>query len=83
MKILFVTPYFYPAVGGLENYVLHIAEGLQKKHGCECIVLTTSPKKRFEVEKKKSANHISITNPVFPFKYTVSSIMVFSDPGDY
>ena len=30
IKILFVTPYFYPHTGGLETYVSNIAKGLSK-----------------------------------------------------
>jgi len=41
MKLLFVSPYFHPKVGGLEKYVLNIAKRLSKQH--EVIVVTTGP----------------------------------------
>lgn len=41
-KVLFVTPYFPPLVGGTENYVYNLARGLYKKHGWQVIVITTS-----------------------------------------
>lgn len=41
MKIMIVTPYFAPAVGGLENYALNIAKGLQKK-GDEVFIVTAN-----------------------------------------
>ena len=30
MKVLMVTPYFYPEVGGVENYVYNISKNLTK-----------------------------------------------------
>jgi glycosyltransferase involved in cell wall biosynthesis len=39
MKIMMVTPYFYPKIGGLENYALNIAKGLKNDH---TIVVVTS-----------------------------------------
>lgn len=41
MKILLVIPYFYPKIGGLENYALRIARGLQT-NGHDVVVVTTS-----------------------------------------
>ena len=40
MKVLFVAPYFYPKVGGLENYVYNIGKNLAKKH--EVIIVTSN-----------------------------------------
>lgn len=47
-KILFVTPYFYPSTGGLENYALNIAKGLSKN--TDVIVVTSNYKKRKKLE---------------------------------
>lgn len=41
MKIMLVSSYFYPKIGGLENYALNIALGL-KKNGHEVFVVTTN-----------------------------------------
>jgi glycosyltransferase involved in cell wall biosynthesis len=38
MKILIAPPYFYPRVGGLENYALAIARGL-RANGWEVVVV--------------------------------------------
>lgn len=47
-KILFISPYFKPHTGGLENYVLNIAKGLGKI-GWECVVVTSnSISKRYQ-----------------------------------
>ncbi|HUD11147.1 MAG TPA: glycosyltransferase family 4 protein [Candidatus Saccharimonadia bacterium] len=39
MKILIATPYFYPRIGGMENYSLAIAHGLSQL-GWEVVVVT-------------------------------------------
>lgn len=41
MKIMMVTPYFYPKIGGLENYALNIALELHKR-GNEVFIVTTN-----------------------------------------
>jgi glycosyltransferase involved in cell wall biosynthesis len=41
MKIMIITPYFYPRIGGLENYALNTAKGLQKL-GHEVFVVTSN-----------------------------------------
>lgn len=41
MKILIVTPHFYPAVGGLESYVLSIVRGMQAR-GHDVVIVTSS-----------------------------------------
>ena len=46
MKIMVVTPYFYPHIGGVENYIYNIGEGLRKKYKWEIIVITPSLEKR-------------------------------------
>jgi glycosyltransferase involved in cell wall biosynthesis len=42
MRILMLTPYFSPAVGGVENYVKSIAGGLMAR-GDEVLIATTTP----------------------------------------
>ena len=44
MRILLVTPYFYPKTGGLENYAYRIAKGLVKR-GFEITVLCSHDKR--------------------------------------
>jgi glycosyltransferase involved in cell wall biosynthesis len=51
MKVMLVTPYFYPKVGGLENYALSVAEGLQRR-GYEVVVVTTNHERRRYVEHR-------------------------------
>lgn len=51
MKIMIVTPYFYPKIGGLESYALNIALGL-KKAGHDVFVVTTNHEEKKHVEQK-------------------------------
>lgn len=53
MKLLLVTPYFYPKIGGLENYAYNIAKGLKKKFGWDIVVITSNHR-----EKKKTKETI-------------------------
>jgi glycosyltransferase involved in cell wall biosynthesis len=41
-KLLIVAPYFYPKIGGMENYSLNIARGLNKKYGWDIAVITSN-----------------------------------------
>ncbi|HEY5442815.1 MAG TPA: glycosyltransferase family 4 protein [Candidatus Saccharimonadales bacterium] len=49
MKIMIVTPYFYPKVGGLENYVFNIAKGL-KKRGHDVLIVTSNHETKEYIE---------------------------------
>jgi rhamnosyl/mannosyltransferase len=51
MKIMIITPYFYPKIGGLENYVLNVAIGLQKRDH-EVIIVTSNEGGNVRVEEK-------------------------------
>lgn len=42
MKILLVTPYYYPKIGGLENYARQLALSLQRREGVEIVVVTSN-----------------------------------------
>jgi len=42
MKIMIVTPYFYPKIGGMENYAYNISKGLKEKYGWEVVVVTSN-----------------------------------------
>lgn len=50
MKVMIVTPYFYPKVGGLENYALHIAKGLEKQ-GHDILIVTSNHKEKRQIEE--------------------------------
>lgn len=53
MKIMMVTPYFYPKMGGMENYAYNIAKGLRKDYGWEVVVVTSN-----HVERKRVIERI-------------------------
>lgn len=42
MKILIVTPYFFPMVGGLESYVFHVSTRLAQQKGYEVVIVTSN-----------------------------------------
>lgn len=68
-KIMIVTPYFPPNVGGVQNYAYNIAYGLIKKYGWEIIVVTSNIKnKKILVEQ---TDGIKI--------YRLPSLFVFSN----
>jgi glycosyltransferase involved in cell wall biosynthesis len=48
VKIVFVTPYFSPKVGGLENYALEIARGLLDDGVHEVAVITSNHYGKFD-----------------------------------
>jgi glycosyltransferase involved in cell wall biosynthesis len=51
MKVMIVTPYFYPKVGGLENYALNVAKGLQDQ-GHDVLVVTSNHESKARVEER-------------------------------
>jgi glycosyltransferase involved in cell wall biosynthesis len=42
MKLLLVTPYYYPKIGGLENYARQLAIALNRREGFEIVVVTSN-----------------------------------------
>jgi rhamnosyl/mannosyltransferase len=67
MKVMMVTPYFYPKVGGLENYALNIAKGL-KKAGHETFVVTSNHEGRERVEEKVQG--LKVIRLPYQFKFS-------------
>lgn len=41
MKIVIITPYFYPRMGGVEKYVFNIARGLKKNYKFNVVIITS------------------------------------------
>lgn len=46
-KLLIVTPYFYPKIGGMENYAYNICKGLKEKYGWEIVIATSKNEDEF------------------------------------
>ena len=69
MKILHITRQFYPLIGGMENYVLNLAEQ-QIKNGHSVTVLTLN---RSFVNNEKLSNYEKLDNGIeiyrIPFFY--------------
>lgn len=51
-KVLVITPYFSPQIGGAENYALNISRGLNKINNWEVIIVTSNNKKKENIEDK-------------------------------
>jgi glycosyltransferase involved in cell wall biosynthesis len=52
MKILIVTPYFPPHIGGVENYAYNIAKGLKEDYNWEIVVITSNHEEKKYIEEK-------------------------------
>ena len=51
-KLMIVAPYFYPKIGGLENYAYNIGIGLKRKYKWDVVVITSNHlKKKYKEEK--------------------------------
>lgn len=76
MKVMFVIPYFYPAVGGLENYARQMTRGFLER-GDEVIIVTTNHEERRLTEDTVDGMRVirlprmfKISNtPINPFWY--------------
>ena len=77
MKLVMVTPYFFPKIGGLEKYAYSFAKSLQKHFGWEIVIITSnhlSKKDEVVMEKGIKVYRLSplfkLSNtPINPFWY--------------
>ncbi len=77
MKVMMVAPYFYPRVGGLENYVYNISKLLIQRYGISVTVVCSTWGK--EGYKKESIECIKVYR--LPYLFKVSSTPI--NPGWY
>jgi len=50
MKILQITPFFYPSIAGIENYVYHLSNSLTKNgHDVDILTINTESAKKEEI----------------------------------
>lgn len=49
-----ITPYFYPKIGGMENYAYNISKDLKEKYGWEVIIITSNHEEKKYKEEKLS-----------------------------
>ncbi|MBU4347888.1 glycosyltransferase family 4 protein [Patescibacteria group bacterium] len=68
-KLMVVTPYFYPKIGGMENYAYNIAKGLKKQFGYEIVVVTSNH------EEKKYKEEVLAGMKIYrlPIQFKVSN----------
>lgn len=52
MKIMVVTPYFSPNIGGLENYALNIAKGLRDQGKHDVFIVTSNHNSKKYIDEK-------------------------------
>ncbi|HEX8965967.1 MAG TPA: glycosyltransferase family 4 protein [Patescibacteria group bacterium] len=70
MKILLVTPYFYPKIGGLESYAYNIAKGLKKTFKWDVVVITSNHKNKIDIKEKLEGITIYRLAPLFKISNT-------------
>lgn len=66
IKLMVVTPYFYPKIGGMENHVLEIIRGLERDYNYEIVVVTS--KHNDKLRDVESVNGIRIYRLPIQFK---------------
>jgi len=69
IKLMIVTPYFYPKIGGLENYAFNIAKGLKKNYNYEIIVVTSNHEDK--IYKEETIEGMKIYR--LPYQFKVSN----------
>ena len=76
LKLMIVTPYFYPETSGVTNYVYNLSKGLVNKHGFEVIIVTSgentniSEVKNSEMKVYRLKRWFKISNtPINPLWY--------------
>lgn len=70
MKLLVVTPYFYPKIGGLENYAYNFCIGLKKKYRWNIIVITSNHKDKKNIVETIDDLKIYRLAPLFKLSNT-------------
>lgn len=75
MKLLIVTPYYYPKIGGLENYVFNLVKNLQKDKRLKIIIITSNHQlKKYE---KRTTKNVTIYRLPIQFKLSNTPISIF------
>src|SRR5258706_8385452 len=70
MKLLVVTPYFYPKIGGLENYAYNFCIGLKKRYKWDIVVITSNHKNKKDIVEKINGLKIYRLAPMFKLSNT-------------
>jgi len=70
MKLLVVTPYFYPKIGGLENYAYNLCIGLKKKYKWDIVVVTSNHKEKKNITETINGLKVYRLAPWFKFSNT-------------
>ncbi len=70
IKLMVVTPYFYPKIGGLENYALNISKQLIKDYNYEVVVVTSNHESKNYLEEELEGIKIYRLPPQFKISNT-------------
>jgi glycosyltransferase involved in cell wall biosynthesis len=70
MKALVVTPYYYPYIGGLENYARQLNRALKQTEKWDIVVVTSAAAAEQVASSKIDGNHIYRLNPWFKLSNT-------------
>ena len=79
MKLAIAVNHSYPNIGGSETVVKQVSEGLTKKYGFECIVISTTTKKAFE---HNGVRYLSCPNNHIAFYEQIKNcdhLLIYSD----
>lgn len=69
IKLMVITPRFYPKIGGLENYAFNLSKGLMKDYNYEIIIVTSNHKsKEYKEETIKGMKIYRL-----PYQFKVSN----------
>ena len=69
IKLMVITPYFFPKIGGLENYALNISKQLIKDYNYEIVVITSN----HETKKYIKEEVEGITVYRLPIQFKISN----------
>lgn len=72
MKLIIVTPYFYPKIGGLENYAYNFCILLKKKYKWTIVVITSNHTGK--KDKKEKLHGLTIYRLTYWFKISNTPI---------
>ena len=72
MKLLVVAPYFFPKIGGMENYSYNISKGLKEKYEWDVTIITSN-----HIEKKYKEERIDGMNIYrLPYWFKISNTTI-------
>lgn len=90
IKILVITPYFYPKIGGVEKHTYNLYKGLKKKYNYEIVVITSNHESKkykeeilegMKIYRLASQFKVSNTPVNFKWKKQIKEIIKKENPN--